>query len=432
MGPSVPGDDTDVDDYLEQRELRAYLGSDEQLFHLMTNRRVGLQRTEDGDTTKIKSGDGYGAIAALTDRRVLLLVGNPRERSDGDYVASLPYADIDEAAAVTELLTATLQFETSAGATWEFTAREADVDEVAEFLQEACGVWGEVTVALDALADHCDRLANALESADWTAFDQYRSDAEAALETAKEGAAAAPFDGVDDRIKRLEADLYRLVRDRHIVRGEELLSEARRLLDEERYEESYDRVQTARQRFQDATDVATGHDVDDEAAQEGLATADELAETVAERPLATARETHDRAMELDDPTERAATLEAALDSYRVVAQLFAGDDAPFEGGEAAARDQIEAVIGDLVEARLASAHNRRQAGDWEWDAGNEEAAYELLSSARDDLDRAIEFAEEFPPGDPEEIREVREELADHFDILAIRYELSQANDELQN
>ncbi|WP_324759034.1 hypothetical protein [Haloarcula montana] len=432
MGPSLLGDDSDVDDLLDQRRLDAYLGSDEQLFHLLTNRRVGVERTEDGDTTQVTAGEDCGAVAALTDRRVLLLVGDPPARSDGDYVASLPYADVDEAEAVTELLTARLQFETSAGAIWEFTAREADIDEVADFLQEACGVWGEVRTALDTLSDHCDALADALESADWTAFDQYRADAETALETAREGADAAPFDGVEDRIDRLETDLYRLVRDRNVVRGEELLAEARRMLDDRQYEESYDRVRTARERFQDATDVATTHDIDDEAAQEGLAAATELATTVAERPLTTARDAHERAETVDDPTERVAALEGALDSYRAVAQLVAGGDSPFEGGEETARAESEAVIADLIEALLASARERRRAGDWEWDAGNEETAYDLLSSARDDLDRALELAEEFPPGDPESIRRTREELTDHFDVLAIRYEVARANAELQN
>ncbi|WP_284010109.1 hypothetical protein [Haloarcula pelagica] len=268
MGLSLQGNASDVDDLLDQRQLDAYLGSDERLCHVLTNRRVGVERTEDGDTTKVTSGEDCGAVAALTDRRALLLVGDA-DRTDGDYAASLPYADIETADAVAELLTARLRFETGAGVTWEFTAREADIDEVAEFLREACGVWSEVRTALDALSEHCDALADALDSADWTAFDRYRADAETALETARQGADAAPVDGVEDRIDRLETELFRLVRDRHVARGEDLLAEARRSLDDRQYEASYDRIRTARERFRDATDVATTHDIDDEGAQAG-------------------------------------------------------------------------------------------------------------------------------------------------------------------
>ncbi|MFC6974160.1 hypothetical protein ACFQL1_04925 [Halomicroarcula sp. GCM10025709] len=163
-----------------------------------------------------------------------------------------------------------------------------------------------------------------------------------------------------------------------------------------------------------------------------LAAADDLATTVARRPLTAAREAHERAGGIEEPGERASALEDALDSYRVVAGLVGGEGTPFAGGEETARTEIETVLGELIEARLASARERRTAGDWEWDAGNEEVAYDLLSSARDDLDRAIELAEEFPPGDPEEIRATRDDLADHFDVLAIRYELSQTGDELQH
>ncbi|MBX0323757.1 hypothetical protein EGH21_12030 [Halomicroarcula sp. F13] len=419
-----------TDGHLRERPLRDYLGGEETLFHVLTNHRVGVERAGE-ETTQIRPADDCGAVAGLTDRRVLLLVGDPAGH-DGDFVASLPYADVTEATAAAETLTASLRFETTMGATWSFTAREADVDEVAGFLADACDGWGEVTTALDDLDDHCDALADALDAANWAAFDERLAAAESALQTAREGADEAPVDGVVDRVERLSTDLYRLVRDRHVGRGEELLSEAERLLDDGDFEASYDRIGTARERFQDATDVATTHDADDEPAQTGLAAADDLEATVAARPLEDAREAADAVDETADPADRVAALEDALDAYRVVARLVTAEGSPFDGDPDTARTETETVIADLVAARVECARERRAAGEWEWEAGNDEAAYELLSAARDDFDRAVELAAAFPPGDADAIRVERDELVEDIDPLVIRYELSRANERLEN
>ncbi|QIO23968.1 hypothetical protein [Haloarcula sp. JP-L23] len=424
------GDRTRTDAHLRERPLRDYLGGEEELFYVLLNQRVGVERARE-ETVQIRPAADCGAVAGLTDRRVLLLVGDP-DGHDGDFVASLPYADVTDATAVTEMLTASLRFETAAGATWSFTAREADVDDVAQFLTDACDGWGEVTTALDELDGHCDALAAALDAANWAAFDDRRAAAESALETARDGADDAPIDGVVDRVERLSTDLYRLVRDRHVGRGEELLSEAERLLDDGAFEASHDRIETARERFQDATDVATAHDVDDEPAQAGLAAADDLESSVTARPIEAAREADDAVDDEGDPADRVAALEDALDAYRVVARVVTADERPFDGDPETVREETEAVIADLVRARVECARERRAAGEWEWEAGNDEAAYDLLSAARDDLDRAHELAAEFPPGDADAIRREREELVEDIDPLVIRYELAQANEKLEH
>jgi len=428
MSPSAPSPDPPPDELLAEQPLRAYLGTDERLVHVLTNRRVGAERA--GDTERrIEPGEACGAIAALTDRRVLLLVGGAE--AGGDHVTSLPYADVVAASAETELLTATLRFETAAGVVWSFTARESDVGEVAAFLDEACGVWRAVSDALATVEGHCEALADALDAADWTTFDERFESATAALATARDRAADATVAGVDERVDRLEAELYRLARDRHVVRGEELLTEADRLRRDGDFVSAYDRIETARDRFADAVDAATEHGLDDAAAQAGLAEAEELATTLADEPLATARETYETALDRTDVTERIERLEAALDDYRAVADLVAVPDAPFAGDEAAVREAIEAVVDDLIAALVECGRERCQAGEWQWNADDDEAAYELLSGALDDFDRALELAERYHAGDADAIREERDDLADRMDPLAVRFELKRANIELE-
>lgn len=428
MPHSSPNPDSPPDELLAEQPLRAYLGGDEQLVHVLTNRRVGAERTDD-TSERIEPGEGYGAVAALTDRRVLLLVGGAED--GGDHVTSLPYADVATARAETELLTATLRFETAAGVVWSFTAREADVDEVAAFLTEACSVWDRVTETLGTVERHCESLADALDAADWTAFDERFDDATAALADAREATADTSVAGVEERIDRLATELYRLARDRHVVRGDELLAEAERLRAADDYVPAYDRIETARERFADAVDVATEHGLDDAPAQEGLAEADELATTVTDEPLATARETYETALDCADVAERVDCLESALDDYRTVADLVAVPDAPFAGDEATVREAIEAVVDDLIAARLECGRERCDAGEWQWNADDDEAAYQLLSAALDDFERALELAERYHAGDADAIREERDDLAERMDPLAIRFELKQANVELE-
>ena len=86
------------DTWLRDNPVAAHLGSDEDVEHVLTNRQVGLRRTIDDDQHQIPPADDCGAVAVLTDRRILFLVGEPPERQ-GDFVESVPYEAVDDAVA---------------------------------------------------------------------------------------------------------------------------------------------------------------------------------------------------------------------------------------------------------------------------------------------------------------------------------------------
>lgn len=120
--PHVESDSTvPADEELTERPVRAYLGDGERLHAVLSNTRVGVERTDGDGTERIEPGGDLGAVAALTDRRVLFVVGQP----DGDEVAAVPYVEFADVEARTEMLTRTLVVETDGGVTWEFTVREA-------------------------------------------------------------------------------------------------------------------------------------------------------------------------------------------------------------------------------------------------------------------------------------------------------------------
>lgn len=122
------------DDHLAERPVRSYLGDDETVEAAFSNARVGVTKRVDGGTERIEPGAEYGSLAVLTEGRVIFLVG----QADGDDVTSVPYVEFAGVEVRTETLTRTFVVETVAGATWEFTVREANaLDDAVSYLSSA-------------------------------------------------------------------------------------------------------------------------------------------------------------------------------------------------------------------------------------------------------------------------------------------------------
>lgn len=121
--PHVNSESTaSADAHLTEQPVRAYLGDDETVHAVLTNTRVGVARADEDGVTRIEPGPDCGAVAVLTGRRALFIVG----RLDGDEATSVPYVEFDNIETQTEMLARTLVVETAAGVTWEFTVRESD------------------------------------------------------------------------------------------------------------------------------------------------------------------------------------------------------------------------------------------------------------------------------------------------------------------
>jgi len=139
-----------------QRPLRDHLGSDETVAQVLTNTRVGVTRVADAETT-VEPGSDAGAVAAITDRRVVFVVGDPTTRDD-DFVAAVPFDDLEGIEKRSELLTQALVVETTEGVRWDFTARTAAaVDQAVETLERRLA-----ESRLDEAAEHHD-VANATD-----------------------------------------------------------------------------------------------------------------------------------------------------------------------------------------------------------------------------------------------------------------------------
>ena len=378
--------------------LEPYLQDGEQLCHLLTNTQTGVERGADGSEA-VRPGDDAGAYLGVTDRRIVVVVVDPVER-DTDFVTSHRYTNIADVTVRHETLTARVEFETEYGRAYSFTTRESDIEPVVAFLSDACDEPSAVATELKA---HCEALATHLADGEWEAFDN------------RMGSVEPPDSGVAG-VAGVARDLHCLVRDRYVLAGREKLASARRCLDTGDLELSYRRARTAYDRFEQALERARRNDLGTRNAMVGLTNADDIADTSLGRLFATGRHRLAGAADRDSPDERIADLEAALDIYETVAALVTGDDTLSDDARARAREEAMETIEALVDAHIERASQDRDAADWERVVGNEGAARELAESARADLDRALELATAYPPGDADAIRGRRAELVAAFGV----------------
>lgn len=214
----MPLDHTDppTDLHLAEQPVAAYLGDEESVACILTNRRVGVSRVAGEEVRRVEPGSDYGAVAAVTDRRILFLVGDP-DGHDGDYAASIPSKELTAVETRTESLAQALLVETEAGASWEFTVREGDLDGAVETLATRVGerLLAEVREARDSADETEDRSAriDALETA-LAAFQRVATldmtvQDESAGESVREAAESVIDDLVGTRLERARDRRFR-------------------------------------------------------------------------------------------------------------------------------------------------------------------------------------------------------------------------------
>jgi|GEM_PF-2321937 hypothetical protein len=384
--------------------LEPYLLDEERLCHLLTNRRVGIER---GDEGAVRPSEGAGAYLGLTDRRLIVLVVDPVDR-DTDFVTSHRYTNIVDVTVQRGNLIPCVEFETGYGRMYSFTARESDIETVGTFLSVSCAAQRGASTDRAELAEHCGALSNHLAAGEWAAFDSRVPAAMEAVETIRGGTASTPLAG------GVERDLHCLVRDRYVLAGRETVASARHHLEAGELAPSYRRARTAYDHFETALERARREGVATETAIVGLTRADDIADTSLGRLFATGRHQFTRGVDGSSYEERIEGLEAAVDIYGTVASLVADDAAPEQARERA-REEATNAIEALVDARLERARERHDAADWERAVGNETAARELAESALADLERTLELATAYPPGDADAIRDRQAELVAAFD-----------------
>ncbi|WP_336002468.1 PH domain-containing protein [Halorientalis halophila] len=408
--------------YLEDAALEDYFEGTEAPAYVLTNEKKGIKH-EDGDGERtVTPGSEYSAVAAVTDERVLLVVGGNHEGSGRNRSVSLPYTEIRSVETKTGMLKSrvTLTARTSDRYTFWQGGRE-DLDPVGEYVEQAISYWVTVDRRLEKAREHVSTVESNLEDGDPATAETAISRSEELLEEARQ--VAADFregeHAMHRRIAQLETrlSLARIrthwTRARHLAAGAEA---ARTDGDYLEAYETYDRSLSLYERAMDLSKDVEYHEADDMAAE--VAGVEKAITEVGGAPLRSATEACERAVEVADPDAAVDAWRRALEESHETLALVLRHGNVFDGDPEALRFQVE-----WAAQKLAAAHGERaeQAVDRAESArkdGNAAAADAAYDEAREHYDRARRVAAEFRSPDPEEYERARDELPDDVAVEA--------------
>lgn len=387
--------------YLRERPLIRYLGESERVAYLLSNTRKGVRRESDGEATAFTPGDDYRAIAAITDTRVLFVVGGAGE--DGDETFAVPYTEVEDVKTGRGVLTKRLDVWTTAGVRWRFYVRSSvDVGPAADYLERAAVVWSRVEGQLQHARERLVDADEATADGDLDAAGTGVAEAQSHLEEAQRKATELTTDRTDaiwERIgefdRRLDAariDLYR-------TRAESRERTADRQWRNEQYNKAHDAFLAARNQYERALEVARRYEFGN--AEEIRECIDEVTQdldALSKSPLQRAERTHERADECDDPAQTATLLEDALERYQTALVLDWGSEASrFAGDSDELQETITQVVDEIAIARRTLAEHARHRGRDHLDAGRYERARVAFENAADHLMAAVRIARELKP-----------------------------------
>ncbi|MFB6143263.1 MAG: hypothetical protein ABEJ30_07990 [Halorientalis sp.] len=393
--------------YLHDRPLIEYLAESERVAYLLSNSKKGIRRESDAEASVHAPGDGYRAVAAVTDTRVLFVVGD----GNGDEVFDVPHTEIEDVKTGRGMLTKHLDVWSTAGVCWQFYVKgTVDVEPAASYLERAAIVWSRAERQLQHARK---RFVDANEAVSADEYDAARE----ALESAREHVAEAREmaeeltsnrdDAIWERVRAGERRLAAAAFEAHRSHGQSLARAAERAWRSEQYNAAYEDYVAARERFERALEVGRERGFAETAAvEERLGSVDENLDQLAGSPLRRAREAHDRAKQADDPAAAVERLEDALEKYQTALVLDWGhDDGHFAGDRESLRSTVSRLANEIELTRRTLAERARSRGDDHRDAGRTDRAREAYETARSHLEAALGIVRELRPDLEDDLRE---------------------------
>ena len=153
----------------------------------------------------------------------------------------------------------------------------------------------------------------------------------------------------------------------------------------------------------------------------------QLASEVPARLLSRARDRREAAEDVTDAEgrqRRIDELEAAIDAFRRATTVVENPDV----ATTTAREAAVSAISDLVETYLARARNERSVGNWSAETDEVEEALDHYDEAVACFERALELAEQYPPGDADAIAAEHDDLLEKRDAVEVTASVSSALD----
>lgn len=404
----------DGEEYLRAGTLAAYFEGSERLAHALTNEKRGVTRVDEGDEERIRPAESGGAVAAVTDERVLIVV----ETDGGPRAVTVPHARIRAADASKGVLTSWFVVATWDGPRYRFPVRgRVDLDDVVGYVERAADHWVEVDSRLERARRAIAAIESRLDDGETDAATDACRTAADHLDVARERAKAFR-DGEHAMHRRLDQAATRLTlakRRCHRVRARQHRQDAERARERGDYRDARDGYRAAREQYDRAIDLTDAADAPElEALQAAHEAVDRALDQLATEPLVAAMDACERAREADEPAVE--PWEEALSACRRVVGLVHRDPF-FDGAVDALRMQVAWVVGNLLDARRNRALECERRGDEARENCAAEAAREAYDRAVDHAGRARDLAAEFRTGDTESAAALCERLREKREAL---------------
>ncbi|SFR94220.1 hypothetical protein SAMN05216559_1475 [Halomicrobium zhouii] len=402
--------------YLRDRPAGAYLEDDETPVFLLTNGKRGVEIDREDGTEQLTAGSGYRTIVVLTDRRLVILVGDSDAVSvDGDQCLTVRLVDVDGVAAETGRREGRLSVTRTSGGTLTLHAGADGLDAAAAYLTAASQAWIHVENTLDdvqrslvAATGHCDA-----------------GEYDAALEAAQEAyhglneprRAANRFDGewtasaMVARVDQVQRRCASMLAEARLGRARRFSDDAEAHWRDDEFEAAHDAFDDAREELETVLTYDSAAVSDRDAVHEERDRVERVTAELAAAPLRRAVEADRDATDADDPADAADHWDDALEAYCTVLELdWGADERRFEGDPDQLRERLGEVVERLVSARRTAASKAKRAGDWYVGAEQYEVAIEEFEAARDQYDLALAVARERYAGATDHLTVEREAI----------------------
>jgi tetratricopeptide (TPR) repeat protein len=411
--------------YLRDDPASAYLGEETPVF-VLTNQKRGVEIVREQGREQVTPGSGYRTIAVVTDRRLLVLVGDSsHENVDGDQRLSIPLPKIQSVGVESARRGGTLTVDRSGGSTVAIHTAGSGLDEVAAYLETAATAWRHVETTIDgvtrALVTALDRrdsgeYDDALDGAQ-AAIDQLEDARRTAGEFTDEWPGTAMLDrvqGVDRRCKNTEATV-------RVGRARQFADRGERRWRQEDFEGAHDAYDRAMAEYDAARTLPASAVEDADRVEAEARRLEGTIERLEAAPLQAAIEADRAAEDADDPVATADHLETAIDLYqRAVAVDEDADGRRFDGDPRDIERRLTDVVEDVTAERRKAGTDAKQAGEWYIGTEQYDLAVEEFETAREQFQRAIEVATDHYP-----------DAVDHLeaDLAAVEESLERAEAE---
>lgn len=402
--------------YLRDAPAREYVGEGETAVFVLTDDETGVERASDGESSTIPPGKGYRAITVVTDRRVIVLVGDAED--GGDKRVTLPLVETTAARADGDVLV----LEMSSGVTWRCHADDSGVGEVADYVAAAATTWRDVEATLDEVKRAIVAATARRDEGEYDealdAMRDARDDIEAVQERTVEFGAEWPSDAMADRVEQVRDRCLATAADIRVGYARTKHDEGESHWREGEYERARDAFEEARDAYEAVRSLSARHRREIDDVDRALERLEHSIERLDDAPLRNAIDADRRARETEPSLEALDALAEARERYEIVLELDPdAEQRRFAGDRDRIREQREDVTDRFVETALSVGTSALEAGEWYSETGKPDLAEAELERAVTALERGLSIASTERPGEAEELRQEHSTASDRLAAL---------------